>query len=234
MLARDQGGFGARTARTSSLGSGALIAAPFLVATVAGLGFVVRGRPQVLRTRWMASATATPVEFCATAALTAIHLQPPGEGCGLATRGSISSHRGRLHHRLLPDATERIRTAELTVADRGHRQLVAPDPAGLPVAYNRDPEDRNPSSTPPYRPLRRLAADMLANTVKTDVCRAARAIPTARHRLTDYLVRKACRSWAHHVIGAIVALARLPPALATVTLSEFHGVSIVHGCHRRV
>jgi argininosuccinate lyase len=226
------------------LGSGAIAGSTLpldreMVARI--LGFVdERGRPRVSQNSMDAvSDRDFAVEFCADAALIAVHLSRLAED--LILWASAEFHFIRLADAyttgssLMPQK-KNPDVAELT---RGKTGRVIGDLValltllkGLPMTYNRDlqeDKERLFDATDTVRATVRLCAAMMRNvTVNADACSSAAGDPALLATdLADYLVRKGMPfRQAHHAVGALVALAeRGGKKLNELTLAEMQSVT---------
>ena len=102
---------------------------------------------------------------------------------------------------------------------------------GLPMTYNRDlqeDKERLFDTADTVRACVRMMTAMLKNTkVNADACRTAASDPALLATdLADYLVQKKMPfRQAHHVVGAVVALAeKLRKPLNILTLAELQSV----------
>ena len=178
------------------------------------------------------------VEFCATAALVAVHLSRLAEDLILwstAEFGFISIADAYTTGSSLMPQKKNPDVAELTRGKAGRviGNLVAllTMLKGLPMTYNRDlqeDKERLFDTADTVRATVRLTTAVIKNTrVNREACRAAAADPgLLATDLADYLVRKG-RPFrqAHHAVGALVRLAEsqnLP--LNQLTLSQLQAV----------
>jgi argininosuccinate lyase len=245
MLERDHGrlrdAFG--RANVCPLGSGALAGSTLpldreLVARL--LGFVdARGRARVTQNSMDGvSDRDFMVEFCAAAALLAVHLSRLAEDVILwasAEFGFIKIADAYTTGSSLMPQKKNPDVAELTRGKSGRviGNLVALLTLlkGLPMTYNRDlqeDKERLFDTADTVRACVRLMAAMLDHTaVRPEACAAAAADPLLLATdLADYLVRKGMAfRQAHHVVGAVVAYAeKAGRALNRLTLAEFQAV----------
>ncbi|MFM8357462.1 MAG: argininosuccinate lyase, partial [Verrucomicrobiota bacterium] len=246
MLERDHGRLGDCLERTNvcPLGSGALAGTTLpldreLVARL--LGFVdARGRARVTTNSMDAVADRDfLVEFCATAALLAVHLSRLAEDVILWASAEFDFIRiadryttgsSLMPQKKNPDVAELTRGKSGRVI--GNLVSLLTLLKGLPMTYNRDlqeDKERVFDTADQVRRCVRLMAAMLAHTtVKADSCRRAAADPQLLATdLADYLVRKGMPfREAHHVVGAVVALAeQAGKPLDQLTLAEFRRAS---------
>jgi argininosuccinate lyase len=245
MLERDCQRFQECLARVNvcPLGSGALAGSTLplnreLVAEL--LGFVdARGRPQVTQNSMDAvSDRDFAVEFCASAALLAVHLSRLAEDLILWSSSEFNFIRiddayttgsSLMPQKKNPDVAELIRGKSGRVI--GNLVALLTLLKGLPMTYNRDlqeDKERLFDTADTVRAAVRLGAAMLQHTqVNRAACRAAASDPALLATdLADYLVRKGLPfRQAHHAVGALVALAeRLGKPLNQLTLAELRSV----------
>ncbi len=250
MLARDRQRFQESLARLNScpLGCGALAGSTLpldrnLVARL--LGFVdARGRPQIAQNSMDAvSDRDFAVEFCAIAALLAVHLSRLAEDLVLWASTEFSFIRiadayttgsSLMPQKKNPDAAELTRGKTGRVI--GNLVSLLTLLKGLPMTYNRDlQEDKEAlfDTADTVRATARMCAAMLDNTtVQREVCLAAARDPALLATdLADYLVRKGVPfRQAHHKIGSLVALAeRLGKRLNQLTMPELQSVDKAFG-----
>src|SRR6266850_5984512 len=207
------------------LGSGALAGSALplnreLVAQL--LGFVDgRGRPRVTQNSMDAvSDRDFAVEFCAHAALIAVHLSRMAEDLILWASAEFNFIRiadayttgsSLMPQKKNPDVAELTRGKSGRVI--GNLVALLTLLKGLPMTYNRDlqeDKERLFDTADTVRASTRLMTAMLQNiSVNERSCAAASADPTLLATdLADYLVRKGMPfRKAHHVVGAVVALA---------------------------
>ena len=245
MLERDRGRLEDCFYRTNvcPLGSGAIAGTtlPLDRALVAKLlGFVdEHGRPRLTQNSMDAvSDRDFAVEFCAAAALLAVHLSRLAEDVILWASAEF-------HFVVLPDAyttgsslmpqKKNPDIAELTRGKTarvfGNLMSLLTLLKGLPMTYNRDlqeDKERLFDSADTVRAAARLMAAMIEKTdVDAKKCGEAAADPALLATdLADYLVGKgmAFRE-AHHVVGAVVALAeKANKSLNQLTLAELQAV----------
>ena len=209
------------------------------------LGFVdSRGRPRLTQNSMDAvSDRDFVIEFCATAALVAVHLSRLAEDVVLWATSEFNFIRiadtyttgsSLMPQKKNPDVAELTRGKSGRVI--GNLMALLTLLKGLPMTYNRDlqeDKERLFDTVDTVRACARLMAGMLANTaVKTEVCRAAAADPQLLATdLADYLVRKGLPfREAHHLVGAVVALAeKAGKPLDRLTVAEFQSVSTEFG-----
>ncbi len=242
MLARDAGRFAdcRERANVCPLGNGALAGSTLpldreLVAKL--LGFVdAQGRPQLTQNSMDGvSDRDFAVEFCAAAALLAVHLSRLAEDLILwasAEFGFIRISDAYTTGSSLMPQKKNPDVAELTRGKSGRvlGNLVALLTLlkGLPMTYNRDlqeDKERLFDTADTVRATVRLCAGMLGEiSVNPEACRAAAADPALLATdLADYLVRKGVPfRHAHHAVGALVALAENSQrTLNQLTLEDF-------------
>jgi argininosuccinate lyase len=245
MLERDDERLAGCFARTNvcPLGSGAIAGStlPLDREFVAKqLGFVnAKGQAQISQNSMDAiSDRDFAVEFCATAALLAVHLSRLSEDIILwvsSEFGFIKIADAYTTGSSLMPQKKNPDIAELTRGKAGRviGNLVALLTLikGLPMTYNRDlqeDKERLFDSGGTVRMSVRLMAAMLAHTtVNRKACAAAAGdVALLATDLADYLVRKGMAfRQAHHVVGAVVALAeKSGKALNELTLVELRSV----------
>ncbi|HEV8384385.1 MAG TPA: argininosuccinate lyase, partial [Candidatus Acidoferrales bacterium] len=227
MLERDAERFGDcfRRGNVCPLGSGAITGSTLplnreLVAKL--LGFTdSKGKPQLTQNSMDAvSDRDFVVEFCAAAALLAVHLSRLAEDLILWSSAEFNfikiadaytTGSSLMPQKKNPDVVELVRGKSARVI--GNLVAVLALLKGLPMTYNRDlQEDKEPlfDTADTVRASVRLMAAMLRNiSVSRAVCLAAASDPALLATdLADYLVRKGVPfRQAHHVVGAAVALA---------------------------
>ena len=222
------------------LGSGALAGTTLpinrvLVAKL--LGFVgAQGQAQLTQNSMDAvSDRDFAVEFCAAAALLAVHVSRLAEDVILWASAEFNfihladaytTGSSLMPQKKNPDVAELARGKSGRVI--GNLVALLTLLKGLPMTYNRDlQEDKEQlfDSADTVRATTRLMAAMLRNTrVNQRACLAAACDPLLLATdLADYLVRKGMPfRQAHHVVGAVVALAekngRLLSQLTTAEL----------------
>lgn len=233
-----------RRVNVCPLGSGAIAGSTLpldreMVARL--LGFTdSKGRPRVSQNSMDAvSDRDFVVEFCATAALVAVHLSRLAEDVILwATTefgfvqiaDAYTTGSSLMPQKKNPDIAELTRGKTGRVVGNLVSLLVLLK--GLPMTYNRDlqeDKERLFDTADTVRSCVRLMKAMLSNTtVKRENCRAAAADPLLLATdLADYLVLKGLPfREAHHVVGAVVAFAEgVGRSLDQVTLQEFRAIS---------
>ena len=245
MLQRDSERFAGCLDRTNvcPLGSGAIAGSTLpldreFVAKL--LGFVdAKGRPRVTQNSMDAvSDRDFAVEFCAHAALLAVHLSRLAEDLVLWASSEFNfikiadaytTGSSLMPQKKNPDVAELTRGKSARVI--GNLVALLTLLKGLPMTYNRDlqeDKERLFDSVDTVRATVRLAAAMLRNTKPNrPVCAAAAADPALLATdLADYLVRRKMPfRAAHHAVGAVVALAeKLGKPLHKLSLAELRGV----------
>jgi len=230
------------------LGSGAIAGSTLpldreFVATK--LGFVDRdGAPRLTQNSMDAiSDRDFAVEFCADAALIAVHLSRLAEDCVLwasaefqfiAIADAYTTGSSLMPQKKNPDVAELTRGKSGRVF--GNLMALLTLLKGLPMSYNRDlqeDKERLFDSADTVRACVRLMAGMIDNTtVNTKQCRAAAADSALLATdLADYLVRKGIPfRQAHHIVGAAVAAAeKAGRALGELSGSELRQVDARFG-----
>jgi len=178
------------------------------------------------------------VEFCADAALLAVHFSRLAEDVILWASAEFNFIRiadayttgsSLMPQKKNPDVAELTRGKTGRVI--GNLMALLTLLKGLPMTYNRDlqeDKERLFDTADTVKSCARLMAAMLANTtVNVDACaRAAQDPLLLATDLADYLVKKGVPfRQAHHVVGGVVALAeRLGRPLSQLTLEEFREV----------
>ena len=207
------------------LGSGALAGTTLpinrvLVAKL--LGFVdAQGQPRLTQNSMDAvSDRDFAVEFCAAAALLAVHLSRLAEDVILWTTSEFNFIRiadayttgsSLMPQKKNPDVAELARGKAGRVV--GNLMALLTLLKGLPMTYNRDlqeDKERLFDSADTVRATTRLMAGMLRHTSVNDrECLTAACDPVLLATdLADYLVRKGMPfRQAHHVVGSVVAFA---------------------------
>jgi argininosuccinate lyase len=207
------------------LGSGAIAGSTLpldRVAVAKLLGFVdARGRARLTQNSMDAvSDRDFAVEFCAHAALLAVHLSRLAEDVVLWASAEFGFVRiadayttgsSLMPQKKNPDVAELTRGKSGRVV--GNLVALLTLLKGLPMTYNRDlqeDKERLFDTVDTVRATVRVCAAMLRNTtVNRAACLAAAADPALLATdLADYLVRKGLPfREAHHAVGALVALA---------------------------
>ncbi|MGH7991887.1 MAG: argininosuccinate lyase [Limisphaerales bacterium] len=209
------------------------------------LGFVdARGRPQLTQNSMDAvSDRDFAVEFCAAAALLAVHFSRLAEDLILWTStefnfikiaDAYTTGSSLMPQKKNPDIAELARGKSGRVI--GNLVALLTLLKGLPMTYNRDlqeDKERLFDTADTVRATTRLMAAMLRNTkVNRAACEAAANDPALLATdLADYLVRKGMPfRQAHHVVGAVVALAeKLGKPLNRLTFTELQSVDKTFG-----
>ena len=160
------------------------------------------------------------IEFCASGALLAVHLSrlaedlilwASAEFCFIRFSDGYTTGSSLMPQKKNPDVAELTRGKSARVI--GNLVALLTLLKGLPMTYNRDlQEDKEPlfDTADNIRATVRICAGMLDNiTVDKVSCLAAASDPALLATdLADYLVRKGLPfRQAHHVVGAVVALA---------------------------
>jgi argininosuccinate lyase len=178
------------------------------------------------------------IEFCASAALLAVHLSRLAEDVILWVSSEFNFIRiadayttgsSLMPQKKNPDIAELTRGKSARVI--GNLMSLLTLLKGLPMTYNRDlqeDKERLFDTADTVRTCVRLMGAMLANTtVNAAACAAAASDPLLLATdLADYLVKKGMPfRKAHHVVGAVVALAeKSGRALDRLSLADFQGV----------
>jgi argininosuccinate lyase len=209
------------------------------------LGFVdAGGRPQLTQNSMDAvSDRDFAVEFCAAAALLAVHLSRLAEDLILWTSAEFSfikiadaytTGSSLMPQKKNPDVAELARGKSGRVI--GNLVALLTLLKGLPMTYNRDlqeDKERLFDTADTVRATTRLMAAMLRNTkVNHAACAIAVSDPSLLATdLADYLVKKGMSfRQAHHVVGAVVALAeKSGKPLNRLTLAELQSVDKTFG-----
>jgi argininosuccinate lyase len=225
------------------LGAGALAGSTLpldreLVATL--LGFVdQQGRPRVCQNSMDAvSDRDFVVEFCAAAALIAVHLSRLAEDLVLWSSAEFGFIRladafttgsSLLPQKRNPDVAELTRGKSGRVI--GNLAALLALLKGLPLTYNRDlqeDKERLFDTADTVRACVEVTAAMLAHTtVNAAACAAAAADPALLATdLADYLVRRGVPfRQAHHAVGLAVAAAeKAGKRLNELTLAELQAI----------
>ena len=204
------------------------------------LGFVnSKGEPQLTQNSMDGvSDRDFAIEFCAHAALIAVHLSRMAEDVILWASSEFNfikiadaytTGSSLMPQKKNPDVAELTRGKSARVI--GNLVSLLTLLKGLPMTYNRDlqeDKERLFDSVDTVRACVRLMGAMMENTnVNADVCRAAASDPALLATdLADYLVRKGMPFRdAHHAVGAVVAYAekhRKP--LNELTPAELRGI----------
>ena len=230
------------------LGSGAIAGSTLpldrvLVARL--LGFVgASGKPQLTQNSMDAvSDRDFAVEFCAAAALLAVHFSRLAEDLILWASAEFNfikiadaytTGSSLMPQKKNPDVAELARGKTGRVV--GNLVALLTLLKGLPMTYNRDlqeDKERLFDTADTVRVSTRLMAAMLRNTkVNHAACDRAASDPALLATdLADYLVKKGMPfRQAHHVVGAVVALAeKTGKPLNRLTLAELQSVDPVTG-----
>ncbi|HTV41724.1 MAG TPA: argininosuccinate lyase [Candidatus Sulfotelmatobacter sp.] len=230
------------------LGSGAIAGSTLpirreLVAKL--LGFVdASGRPQLTQNSMDAvSDRDFAVEFCAAAALLAVHISRLAEDLILwagaefnfiKIADAYTTGSSLMPQKKNPDVAELARGKTGRVV--GNLVSLLTLLKGLPMTYNRDlqeDKERLFDTADTVRATTRLMAAMLRNTqVNRAACDRAAGDPALLATdLADYLVGKGMPfRQAHHVVGAVVALAeKAGKPLNALTLAELQSVDKAFG-----
>lgn len=231
------------------LGSGAIAGSTLpldreLVAILLDFVDLKTGQPRVSQNSMDAvSDRDFAVEFCAVAALLAVHLSRMAEDFILWASAEFNfieisdaytTGSSLMPQKKNPDVAELVRGKSARVI--GNLVAVLTLLKGLPMTYNRDlQEDKEPlfDTADTVRASVRLMAAMLRNvSFNRAACRAAASDPALLATdLADYLVRKGMPfRQAHHVVGSVVALAeREKKKLSELTLAELKSVDKTFG-----
>lgn len=230
------------------LGSGAIAGStiPLKREMVARLlGFVDgKGKPKVSQNSMDAvSDRDFAVEFCAAAALIAVHLSRLAEDVILWASAEFNyikiadaytTGSSLMPQKKNPDIAELARGKTGRVV--GNLVSLLTLLKGLPMTYNRDlqeDKERLFDTVDTVRASVRLMAAMLKNTtVNRATCQAAASDPALLATdLADYLVRKGVPfRQAHHAVGAVVALAeKSGKTLNQLTLTQLQSVNSQFG-----
>jgi argininosuccinate lyase len=230
------------------LGSGAIAGSTLpldrvLVARL--LGFVdAAGKPQLTQNSMDAvSDRDFAVEFCADAALLAVHLSRLAEDVILwagaefnfiKIADAYTTGSSLMPQKKNPDVAELARGKTGRVI--GNLVALLTLLKGLPMTYNRDlqeDKERLFDTADTVRATIRLMAAMLRNTkINYAACAAAAGDPALLATdLADYLVKKGMPfRQAHHAVGAVVALAdKTGKPLDKLTLAELQSVDKTFG-----
>ena len=183
------------------------------------------------------------IEFCAAAALLAIHFSRLAEDVILwastefnfiKIADAYTTGSSLMPQKKNPDIAELARGKTGRVV--GNLMALLTLLKGLPMTYNRDlqeDKERLFDTADTVRATTRLLGAMLANiTVNRAACAAAAGDPALLATdLADYLVRKGMPfRQAHHIVGAVVALAEKNRKLLNqLTLAEFKSVDPAFG-----
>jgi argininosuccinate lyase len=250
MLARDEQRFQECLLRINvcPLGSGALAGTTLPLdraLTARLLGFVdSRGIPQLTQNSMDAvSDRDFAVEFCAHAALLAVHLSRLAEDLVLwagrefnfiRIADAYTTGSSLMPQKKNPDVAELIRGKSGRVI--GNLVALLTLLKGLPMTYNRDLQEDKPrlfDTVDTVRAGLRLSAAMLQHTeVNREACLQAASDPALLATdLADHLVRKGLPfRRAHHAVGELVAVAEgLGKPLNRLSLDELQSVERTFG-----
>ena len=204
------------------------------------LGFVdAKGRPQLTQNSMDGvSDRDFAVEFCADAALLAVHLSRLAEDVILWASAEFNfikiadaytTGSSLMPQKKNPDVAELTRGKSARVI--GNLMSLLTLLKGLPMTYNRDlqeDKERLFDSADTVRACVRLMAAMLDHTaINAEPCRAAASDPALLATdLADYLVGKGMAfRQAHHVVGAVVAYAeQTRKPLNEISLAELRAI----------
>jgi argininosuccinate lyase len=245
MLARDRDRFVdcSRRMRVSPLGSGAIAGTTLpldreMVAKALGLTDE-QGRARVTQNSMDAVGDRDfLIEFCAAAALLAVHLSRLSEDLILwvtqefgfiRISDAYTTGSSLMPQKKNPDIAELVRGKTGRVVGNLTALLVLIK--GLPLTYNRDlqeDKERLFDTVDTVRSSVRLMAGMLRNiSVNREVCaRAANDPSMLATELADYLVRKGVPfRQAHHAVGRVVALAeQAGKSIGQLSIPEFQSI----------
>jgi argininosuccinate lyase len=235
-------------ANVCPLGSGAIAGSTLpldrvLVAKL--LGFVdASGKPQLTQNSMDAvSDRDFAVEFCAAAALLAVHLSRLAEDVILWASAEFNFIKIADAYTTGSSIMPQKKNSDIAELARGKTGRVIGNLValltllkGLPMTYNRDlQEDKEQlfDTADTMRATTRLMAAMLRNTkVNRAACDRAASDPALLATdLVDYLVKKGMPfRQAHHVVGKVVALAeKTGKPLNQLTLAELQSVDKIFG-----
>jgi argininosuccinate lyase len=230
------------------LGSGAIAGSTLpldRVFVARQLGFVdAQGKPRLTQNSMDAvSDRDFAVEFCAAAALLAVHLSRFAEDVILWASAEFNFIRisdayttgsSLMPQKKNPDVAELSRGKSARVI--GNLVALLTLLKGLPMTYNRDlqeDKERLFDSADTVRATTRLLAAMVSHTtVNTRACLSAASDPTLLATdLADYLVLRGMPfRQAHHVVGSVVALAEnTGKVLSQLSLDELRSVDATFG-----
>ena len=226
------------------LGSGALAGSTLALdrkQVASFLGFEdAKGRPVVTQNSMDAvSDRDFAVEFCFIASMTGVHLSRLAEDLILWSSSEFdfiqisdeyTTGSSLMPQKKNPDIAEIARGKSGRLV--GNLVSLLTLLKGLPMTYNRDlqeDKERLFDSVDTIRSTIRLMAAMMSNiAVKAENCKNAASDPNLLATdLTDYLVeRKVPFREAHHIVGALVALAeKIDKPLNLLSIKEMEGVS---------
>jgi argininosuccinate lyase len=250
MLARDRERFVdcSRRMRVSPLGSGALAGTTLpldreMVAKALGLTDE-RGRARVTQNSMDAVGDRDfLIEFCAAAALLAVHLSRLSEDLILwvtqefgyiKISDAYTTGSSLMPQKKNPDVAELVRGKTGRVVGNLTALLVLLK--SLPLTYNRDlqeDKERLFDTVDTVRSSVRLTAGMLQSiSINREVCaRAANDASMLATELADYLVRKGVPfRQAHHAVGRVVALAEQSgKSIGELSIVEFQSINKTFG-----
>lgn len=230
------------------LGSGAIAGSTLpldRVFVAKQLGFVdAQGKPQLTQNSMDAvSDRDFAVEFCAAAALLAVHMSRFAEDVILWASAEFGFIRiadayttgsSLMPQKKNPDVAELSRGKSARVI--GNLVALLTLLKGLPMTYNRDlqeDKERLFDSVDTVRATTRLLAAMVSHTtVNIRACLTAASDPTLLATdLADYLVLKGMPfRQAHHVVGSVVALAeKTGKLLSQLSLDDLRSVDATFG-----
>jgi argininosuccinate lyase len=245
MLDRDHARFANCLDRTNvcPLGAGAIAGSTIPIDrefVALELGFTdSRGKPRLTQNSMDAvSDRDFAIEFCASAAILAVHLSRLAEDLVLWASTEFNFVRIADAYTTGSSLMPQKKNPDIAELTRGKSARVIGDLValltlikGLPMTYNRDlQEDKEQlfDSVDTVRATVRIVAAMLVNTsVNESVCAAAASDSALLATdLADYLVRKGLPfRKAHHAVGALVALAeKTGKQLNELTISDFNSV----------
>lgn len=235
-------------ANVCPLGAGAIAGSTIALDrefVAAELGFVdSKGKARVTQNSMDAvSDRDFALEFCASAAILAVHLSRLAEDLVLWASSEFNFIRIADAYMTGSSLMPQKKNPDIAELTRGKSARVIGDLValltlvkGLPMTYNRDlQEDKEQlfDSVDTVRATVRVVTAMLLNTsVNEQVCEAAASDSALLATdLADYLVRKGMPfRKAHHAVGAVVALAeKSKKALSEVTVNEFKSVDAAFG-----
>mgnify|MGYP003575052500 CR=1 FL=1 len=204
------------------------------------LGFVdARGKPRLTQNSMDAVCDRDfAVEFCAAAAILAVHLSRLAEDLVLWATSEFNFIRIADAYTTGSSLMPQKKNPDIAELTRGKSARVIGDLValltllkGLPMTYNRDlqeDKERLFDAADTVRATTRIVAGMLVNiSVNESICEAAASDSALLATdLADYLVRKGIPfRKAHHAVGAIVALAeKAGKPLNEVSLEEFKSI----------
>ncbi|MDP6893407.1 MAG: argininosuccinate lyase, partial [Verrucomicrobiota bacterium] len=226
------------------LGSGALAGSTLALdrkQVAAFLGFEdSKGRPVISQNSMDAvSDRDFAVEFCFVASMAGVHLSRLAEDLILWSSSEFDFIRISDEYTTGSSLMPQKKNPDIAEITRGKSGRMVGNLVsllmllkGLPMAYNRDlqeDKERLFDSVDTIRSTIRLMTGMLANiTIKVEHCENAASDPSLLATdLADYLVeRKVAFREAHHIVGALVALAeKLDKPLNLLSIKEMQSVS---------